>query len=79
MSPSLLVTGLIRRDLIAFLRYINEAGCIGAVEWTRGHYPMAPLFRSRFFPYFRAVNLVSWTFNPDLSIQKIPAVYEVQI
>lgn len=63
----------------AFLRYIKEAGCIGAVEWTRGYYPMAPLFRSRFFPYFRAVNLVSWTFNPDLSIQKIPAVYEVQI
>ena len=63
----------------AFLRYIKEAGCIGAVEWTRGYHPMAPLFRSRFFPYFRAVNLVSWTFNPDLSIQKIPAVYEVQI
>ncbi len=63
----------------AFLRYIKDAGCIGAVEWTRGYYPMAPLFRSRFFPYFRAVNLVSWTFNPELSIQKIPAVYEVQI
>jgi hypothetical protein len=54
-------------------------GCIGAIEWTRGYYPMAPLFRPRFFPYFRAVNLVSWTFDPDLSIQKIPAVYEVQI
>ncbi len=40
---------------------------------------MTPFYRSRFFPYFRAVNMVSWTFNPDLSIQNIPDVYEVQI
>lgn len=63
----------------AFLRYIKEADCVGAIEWTRKYYPMNPFFRSRFFPYFRAVNIVSWTFNPDISLKKIPAIYEVQI
>ncbi len=67
------------RFLEAFLGYIQDAGCVGAIEWTRKYYPMKPLYRARFFPYFRYVNLVSWTFNPELSLKKIPRVYEVQI
>jgi GNAT superfamily N-acetyltransferase len=63
----------------AFLCYIQDAGCLGAVEWARKYYPMAPLYRNRFFPYFRYVNQVAWTFNPKLSLNKIPAIYEVQI
>ncbi len=63
----------------AFLQYIKDSGCVGAVEWTRSYYPMRPLFRSRFFPYFRSVDLVSWTFNKDISLKNIPSVYEVQI
>lgn len=63
----------------AFLCYIREAGCLGAVEWTRKYYPMGPLYRNRFFPYFRQVNLVAWIFNREISFTKIPAVYEVQI
>jgi hypothetical protein len=62
-----------------FLAYIQKAGCVGAIEWTRKYYPMGPFYRSRFFPYFRYVNLVSWTFNPEISLRNIPAVYEVQI
>jgi GNAT superfamily N-acetyltransferase len=63
----------------AFLCYIQDAGFVGATEWTRKYYPMEPFYRARFFPYFRYVNLVSWTFNPELSLKNVPAVYEVQI
>lgn len=68
-----------RRFVEAFLCYIRDAGCLGAIEWTRKYYPMEPLYRNRFFPYFRQVNLFAWTFNMDISLAKIPAVYEVQI
>jgi hypothetical protein len=68
-----------KRFVEAFLCYIREAGCLGAVEWTRKYYPMEALYRNRFFPYFRQVNIVAWTFNKDISLRKIPSVYEVQI
>ena len=68
-----------RRFVEAFLCYIQESGCLGAVEWARKYYPMEPLYRNRFFPYFRQVNMVAWTFNQEISLTKIPAVYEVQI
>ena len=68
-----------RRFVEAFLCYIQDAGCLGAVEWARKYYPMEPLYRNRFFPYFRYVNMVAWIFNHDISLTKIPAVYEVQI
>lgn len=63
----------------AFLGYIKDAGCVGALEWTKKYYPMRPLYRARFFPYFRSLNLFSWTFNPKISLRNIPDVYEVQI
>lgn len=63
----------------AFLCYIKDAGCLGAVEWIRKYYPMEPLYRCRFFPYFRYVNQVAWIFDPELSLGKIPSIYEVQI
>ena len=69
-----------RIDFIrAFLSYISDKDCIGAIEWTKKYYPMSPLYRARFFPYFRAVNMVSMTFNPNISLKNIPDVYEVQI
>jgi hypothetical protein len=75
--------GLSAKERLAFVHallcYLREVDCVGALEWTKKYYPMAPFYRSRFFPYFRAVNMVSWTFNPDLSLQNIPDVYEVQI
>jgi len=63
----------------AYLNAIHEAGFIGTIEWNRKYYPLQPFYRSRFFPYFRAVNLVSWTFNPEISLAKIPDVYEIQV
>jgi len=62
-----------------FLAYVKDRGCIGALEWTKKYYPMWPLYRSHFFPYFRAVNMIAWCFRPQLLIKNIPEVYEVQI
>jgi GNAT superfamily N-acetyltransferase len=63
----------------AYLAAIKEAGCVGTVDWTHRGYPARPFWRARFFPYPRAVNLVSWTFNPALSLAGIPEVYEIQV
>jgi hypothetical protein len=63
----------------AYLAYIKGRGCLGTVEWTRGYYPLSPFYRSRFFPYFRAVNMVSWTFNPEISLKNLYKVYEIQV
>lgn len=69
-----------RADFIrAYLKAIQEAGCIGTLDWTHRGYPTAPFWRARFFPYPRAVNLVSWTFNPAISLAGIPEVYEIQV
>ncbi|MFO7981668.1 MAG: hypothetical protein R6V00_12690 [Candidatus Aminicenantes bacterium] len=69
-----------RFDFIqAFLQYLKKSDCVGAIEWTKNYYPMGALYRSRFFPYFRSVDLVSWTFNKKISLKKISGVYEVQI
>ena len=69
-----------RRAFInAFLLYIMEEGCVGALEWTKKYYPLRPLYYAHFFPYFRSLNLYSWTFNPELSLRNISDVYEVQI
>jgi len=62
-----------------FLHAVHEIGCIGAVEWMRGYYSLKPLFQTGFFPYFRYVNLVSWTFNSSLDLSGIKGVYEIQI
>ncbi|MGB8952102.1 MAG: GNAT family N-acetyltransferase [Candidatus Aminicenantales bacterium] len=63
----------------SFLNFIKEAGCVGAVEWTKKYYSLSPFYRARFFPYFRAIRIVSWTFNPDITLRNIPDVYEIQI
>lgn len=69
-----------RLDFVhAFLRYVRDAGCLGAIEWTRGYYPQGAFYRARFFPYFRSVNLCAWMFEPDLSFGKVKDVYEIQV
>jgi hypothetical protein len=65
--------------ILDFLRYIQEVGCIGAIEWTKKYYPQWPFIRAHFFPYFRSVAMVSWTFNKDITLKNIPDVYEIQI
>jgi GNAT superfamily N-acetyltransferase len=68
-----------RAFIRGFLHGVHEMGCIGVVEWIRGYYSLKPFFQTHFFPYFRYVNLVSWTFDPSLDLSGIKGVYEVQI
>ncbi len=63
----------------AFLRYIRDQKCIGTIEWTKRYYPMVPLYRSHFFPYFRSVKMFSWTFNPELSLSRVRSCNEILV
>ncbi|MGB9893803.1 MAG: hypothetical protein ACPLRA_05270, partial [Candidatus Saccharicenans sp.] len=63
----------------SFLNYLQRQGTIGVIEWNKGYYPNGFLYRSRFFPYFRSVNLYAWVFNQNLTFRPMKSVYEVQI
>ncbi len=67
------------RVIKSFLKYLFERGIIGVIEWNKGYYSQGFLYRSRFFPYFRYVNLYAWVFNPELFFGRIKSIYEVQI
>jgi len=54
-----------------FLNYLAGRGMVGVIEWNKGYYSQAFLYRCRFFPYFRSVNLLAWIFNPALPPGKI--------
>ena len=62
----------------AYLGRIREDGYIATVDFSKRGWPASPFYRARFMPYPRAVNLVSWTFNPNISLAGIPVVYEIQ-
>jgi hypothetical protein len=62
----------------AYLARIREYGYIATVDFSKRGWPAGPFYRARFIPYPRAVNLVSWTFNPNISLAGIPVVYEIQ-
>lgn len=63
----------------AYLARVRDEGFIGTVDFTRRGWPSGPFFRARFIPYPRSVNLVSWTFNPSISLAGIPVVYVIQV
>ncbi|RPI97533.1 MAG: hypothetical protein EHM31_13365 [Candidatus Aminicenantes bacterium] len=65
--------------LRAYLARIREDGFIATVDFGKRGWPAGPFYRTRFIPYPRAVNLVSWTFNPAISLAGIPVVYEIQV
>jgi hypothetical protein len=67
------------RFVVAFLRYVQSRDCIGAIEWTKGYYPMGPFYRAHFFPYFRSVNMYSWTFLPELSLSGVRECNEILV
>jgi hypothetical protein len=62
----------------AYLGRIREDGYIATIDFSKRGWPAGPFYRARFIPYPRAVNLVSWTFNPNISLAGIPVVYEIQ-
>jgi hypothetical protein len=62
-----------------FLGFVQSQGCLGVIEWTKNYYPLGPLYRSHFFPYFRWVNLYSWTFNPEISLSRVRECNEILV
>jgi GNAT superfamily N-acetyltransferase len=71
------------REQAGFLRsvlaLVRDEGFIGVIDFTRRGWPAGPFYRAGFFPYPRSVDLVSWTFNPKISLSGIPVVYEIQV
>lgn len=65
--------------LRAYLLRIRQEGYVATVDFSKRGWPIGPFYRARFIPYPRAVNLVSWTFNPEISLAGIPVVYEIQV
>ncbi len=61
------------------LARLAEKGVIGMIEWNKGYYPQGPLYRARFFPYFRSVNLYAWALKDGVSFPELRRIYEVQI
>ena len=62
-----------------FLGHVRDLGCIGVIEWTKGYYSQSAFYRAHFFPYFRAVDLYSWTFNPELSLACLRECNEIVV
>jgi GNAT superfamily N-acetyltransferase len=65
--------------LRAYLRRLRDDGYAATIDFTKRGWPAGPFYRARFFPFPRAVNLVSWTFNPEISLAGLPIVYEIQV
>ncbi len=69
-----------RAELVrAFLLKAREIGAAGVVEWAKNYYNKAPLWKNRFIPYPRSVDMLAWSFRPGLDLSDIPDVFEVQI
>ena len=63
----------------SFLVEAKRQGAAGVVEWAKNYYPKGALWRNRFFPYPRSVDMLAWAFRPGLDLSDIPDVFELQI
>jgi len=63
----------------ALLEFVRALDGIGVIEWTKGYYSPSAFYRAHFFPYFRAVDLYSWTFNPELSLAGVRECNEIVV
>ena len=69
-----------KKALIAGLwEHAKQQGIMAIMEWNKNYYKKAPLYRSRFIPYPRYLDLNAWIFNPDLTLEGIQSVFEQQI
>lgn len=62
-----------------FLRYIKKKDCLGAIEWTKKYYPQRAFYGAHFFPYFRAVQMYSWTFNAEIALAGVRSSNEILV
>jgi len=57
----------------------RQQGIMAVMEWNKNYYKNGPLYRSRFVPYPRYLDLNAWVFNPDLDLSGIKSVFEQQV
>jgi hypothetical protein len=57
----------------------RQQGIMAVMEWNKNYYKNGPLYRSRFIPYPRYLDLNAWIFNPDLDLSGIKSVFEQQV
>jgi GNAT superfamily N-acetyltransferase len=57
----------------------RQQGIMAVMEWNKNYYRTGPLYRSRFIPYPRYLDLNAWVFNPDLDLSGIKSVFEQQV
>ena len=65
--------------LASFLSDAASQGCASVLEWNKNYYDKTALWRCRFIPYPRILRLVSWIFNPEISMANLDAFYEQHI
>jgi hypothetical protein len=71
------LSGKEKRALLAGLWEAGrDRGCIGIMEWNKGYYGQGPLFRARFVPYPRFIDLNAWVFRPDLSLRGVGKIFD---
>lgn len=72
--------GLSRAEQAALLAGVwqaaQELGCIGLLDWSKGYYDTAPLWRARFVPYPNFIELNIWQLNPQFPVRSIRAIVE---
>jgi hypothetical protein len=54
----------------------REMGCIALLDWSKGYYDTAPLWRARFVPYPNFIELNVWQLNPQLPVRSIRTIVE---
>jgi hypothetical protein len=54
----------------------RDLDCIGLVEWSRNYYAQGALYRARFVPYPRYLELYALLLNPDLTLDGVDHVVE---
>ena len=72
--------GLSRGEQGALLSGVWETaralGCMGLLDWSKGYYDTAPLWRARFVPYPNIIELNIWVLNPRLDVRGIRGIVE---
>lgn len=61
----------------AFLLQAKAQGAAGVLEWYRNYYPKMPLWKNRFLPVLRYMNVIAGVFNPQLNLANTPDIFEV--
>jgi len=63
----------------AFLLQAKAQGAAAVLEWFKNYYSKMPLWKNRFLPVFRRMDVITGVFNPKLHLTKIPDMFEIML